>query len=228
MELTGKITVSVFSGLTAGSVNLKGNVHAGLGIGLDAQFEYKDTFSKPLFSAGLPGFSIPAVITIGPVVSLAAEMTLEAKAQGQLLAAIAMDMPNFDATLDVINFSKSSATGFTPVFTNTLTAKGEVALSATFGLPLKVAVGLVIPLIKFDKSIGIIEKPGIKAEAAFTGSTNPDDLADMKCPNGISYSLSLINDLNLDFFGKETALVPQFSLPLAANCIPYVVLLELT
>jgi hypothetical protein len=42
------VNASPASGITAGSFNVNGNVHDGAGIGLDAQVEYKDTFSKQL------------------------------------------------------------------------------------------------------------------------------------------------------------------------------------
>jgi hypothetical protein len=220
IDITGRVTVSLISGLTAGSVGLKGNVHAGLGLGLDAKLEYKDSFKKPLFSTGLPGFSVPNVITVGPVASLSAEMDVEAKAQGQLLAKIAMDIQDFDATLDILDPTKSSSSGFTPVFTKVFTATGEITVSAAFGLPLKVGVGIVIPLIKFDKSIAVIEKPGISATASFTGSTDAAELETMQCPNGVSYSVSLTNDVSLDFFGlKEVDLFPYKGPPLAQDCI---------
>jgi hypothetical protein len=199
---------------------MKGNVHAGLGLGLDAQLEYKDSFKKPIFSTGLPGFSVPNIITVGPVVSLSAELDVEATAQGQLLAAIALDIPNFDATLDLLDSTKSSSSGFHPVFTKNFTATGEISLSAAFGLPLKVGVGIVIPLIKFDKSIALIEKPGINATATFTGSTDLAELSTMSCPNGVAYSVSLTNDVSLDFFGlKEVDLFPYKGEPLAHDCI---------
>jgi hypothetical protein len=202
---------------------MKGNVHAGLGVGLDAQLEYKDTFTKPISSAGLPGFSVPNVITVGPLVSLSAEMTLEAKAQGQLLAKIAMDVKAFDASLDLLDSSKSYAKGFTPEFTKTVTASGQIDLSADFGLPLKVGVGIVIPLIKFDKSVAIIERPGIKATAAFVGSTDPSQLEGVACPNGVSYDLSLTNNISLDFLGLKTVELFPWSTSLAKDCIILVV-----
>jgi hypothetical protein len=187
-------------------------------LGLDAQVEYKNTITKPLVSAGLPGFSVPGIITLGPFVSLSAELELEAKAIGQLFAGIAMDIPNFDATLDVFDSTKSVSSGFTPVFTKNFTATGEIDISANFGLPLKLGIGLVIPVIKFDKSIGIVERPGLNASASFTGSTDAAILATMACPNGVAYSVSLTNDVSLDFFGKVVDLFP-YSKTLAADCI---------
>lgn len=52
-------------------LDLTGNVKAAVNLGIDAFAEYeKELFSKRLLTAGLPGFSIPKVIVVGPMLTL--------------------------------------------------------------------------------------------------------------------------------------------------------------
>jgi hypothetical protein len=218
IAIVGKVTASL-SGITAGSVGMTGTVHAGIGLGLDAQVEYKDTFTKQLIQETIPELTIPNVIAVGPIYTISAELDLDAKAEGQMLAGIAMDITNFAATLDLLDSSKSSSSGFTPTFTKTFTVSGEIDVSAILSIPIDIGVGITIPLIKWQKTIGMIEKPGVNATASYTGSTDPDQLAGMACPNGISWDISLTNDVSVDFFGLDTVdLFPYTSPPLINGC----------
>lgn len=133
-----------------------GSAHAGLFVGLDAQVQYNQKFTKQIANIGLPGFSIPKIITVGPVVTVGTELDINAQATGQLLVGVAMDLPNFQATLDIVDSTKSGSSGFTPVFTKNFTASGEIDITIGFGLPVSVGVGLVAPIIKFDKTIALI------------------------------------------------------------------------
>lgn len=219
IDIKGRITTSIASGKTAGSVSMAGNVHAGVGLSLVAEAEYKNTFIKQLMQETVPELTIPGILAVGPVYTISAELDLDAKAHGQILATIAMDIPNFAATLDLVDSSKSSSSGFNPTFTKSFTAAGEIDVSANFGLPLDLGVGISVPILKWKKTIGMIEKPGINATASLTGSTDPTELAVMSYPNGISWAISLTNDVSLDFFGlKKVDLFPYNSPPLAHDC----------
>ena len=216
----GSATLSILQlKMTKGSVGMSGNVHAGLFLGLDAEAEYEKTVKAELASAGLPGFSIPKVLTVGPVVSLAAELDLGIKGQGQFLVGMAMDIPNFAATLDLVDSSNSASSGFTPVFTRNFSAKGEISATAGLGLPLSIGVGVDASIINFKKTIALIEKPAISAVVQYSGSTSSAKSAVDFCPNGLRYALSLSNDVYIDFFGEKViSLFPYHPPPLAQSC----------
>lgn len=73
-----------------------------------------------------------------------ATATVDVKAKGQILIGAAMDIPNFVATLDAVG-SGSKIAGFTPVFSKTFNASGEVDAKVGLGLPVEVGVGLTVP-----------------------------------------------------------------------------------
>lgn len=208
IDIQGSLTASLLSGITAGSVGLTGNVHAGVGIGIDANAQYQDNFQKQLTTFGLPGLTVPGVIGIGPVISVSATLAVAVRAQGQILVTIAMDIPNFAGNLDLLDSSKSYSSGFTPVFSKNFQASGSVDMSANIALPVEIAVGISVPLLKLQKTIGLIETPGLGATASFVGNTNPADLGGVSCPNGVLFGITLANDVSLDFFGSIIDLFP--------------------
>jgi hypothetical protein len=220
IHISGAASFAIYSAsLTSGFVAMDGNVHAGLELGLYAQAEYKQTFEKTIASAGLPGFSIPNIISVGPVIQLKAELDIDIAATGQLLVGATMDIPNFAARLDLVDSSGSYSRGFTPVFTPIFDVSGEISATAVVGLPLSVGIGIVCPLIKLDKTIAIVDKPALTANAKFVGGTGPAP-EDAVCYNGVDIGVLVSNDIYLDFFGaKKVNLVTYTAPPLLSTCI---------
>ncbi|KAL9012438.1 MAG: hypothetical protein Q9180_009097, partial [Flavoplaca navasiana] len=94
------------------NIAMKGNIEAGVGIGIDAKVQARQAFSIPLAEAGSPGFSVSGVFTVGPFVSLKAEADLGISLQGQVIAGANVSIPNFFANLDLVNQEKFVAPGF--------------------------------------------------------------------------------------------------------------------
>ena len=162
IKIYGSISFRLLSGITAGSVGMSGNLAAGLTIGVDAFAEYKKKITVArLVHQGVPGFSIPNIITLGPEITL--DMTAEfgISAQGQLLAGVTMTWPNINANLDILNPSASSSSGFTPQVNRIFNATGTLTATAALGLPVGLAFGIDLLAGKYSKSIALIDTPAV-------------------------------------------------------------------
>ncbi|KAL8983046.1 MAG: hypothetical protein Q9205_002597 [Flavoplaca limonia] len=206
---------SKFQSLTFEEANIamKGNIEAGVGIGIDAKEQARQAFSIPLAEGGPPGFSVSGVFIVGPFISLKAEADLGISLQGQVLAGANVSIPNFYANLDLVNQEKSVARGFTPQLKRIFEAKARAAAHADFGLPISVGVGLIVPKLKFEETVKITNKPSVQADMTHTASTT--------CV-GLQEDDTFINDLYVDFFGKKKFGLYNVTIPIVAkNCIRF-------
>ncbi|KAL8833697.1 MAG: hypothetical protein Q9176_007853 [Flavoplaca citrina] len=207
---------SKFQSLTFEEANIamKGNIEAGVGIGIDAKVQARQAFSIPLAEGGPPGFSVSGVFIVGPFISLKAEADLGISLQGQVLAGANVSIPNFYANLDLVNQEKSVARGFTPQLKRIFEAKAQAAAHADFGLPISVGVGLIVPKLKFEETVKITNKPSVQADMTHTASTT--------CVGLQEDDTSVINDLYVDFFGKKKFGLYNVTIPIVAkNCIRF-------
>jgi hypothetical protein len=101
-------------------------MQAGLNIGVNGFASYSATKNINIIQAGLPGFSIPKIVTIGPSLNVALNSNLQFNAIGQILVGATYSWPAINAVLDVIDSSKSTKSGFTPTLTKTFQAYGDV------------------------------------------------------------------------------------------------------
>ena len=247
IRLSGSARYTIKDGLTQANAGLSGNVMAGLQIGIDATAEISQNSQFPLISTAVPpGFSVPGVFSIGPMVSLEADIQLDISLAGQVLAGATLSIPNFQANLDLVNSGRSGSSGFTPQFQKIFQANAAVTATLGLGLPLGVGLGISIPPIKLQKTAALYDKPSIGATATYTGSIgiggnvgNVENVGgNPNCVNGISYSLTRTsiyeikpscrrltilrtvgNDLYADIFGLAQVNILQYSQPVAANCI---------
>jgi hypothetical protein len=131
---------------------------------------------------------------------LDAKFKFEFSAQAQIQAGVEVAIPNFSARLDLVDYSRSGTKGFEPETTPIFTASGEIKASSTFSTPLSLAIGVLLPLIKFNKTVALTEEPGITAMASYSTTQ----------PNCLTYGIKFVNDLYVDLFGikKITLLGP--------------------
>lgn len=130
-----------------------------------ANAKLKKDFNYKIGDFGLPGL-IFGIVTIGPQLNVGTDLSFDAQANGQVLAGAKMNIQNAKATLNLKDKSKSSASGWTPVFTPILTASGEIALAAEIGFPIGLSCAINIRGIG-ELGAGIVERPSIEAKAAF-------------------------------------------------------------
>lgn len=158
VDIYGKGSWSVDSGLSEGYVQSTVNVNIGLSIGLDIQAQLQAQANQNIATYGIPGLSF-GVITIGPFFSLGAEFLLYANAEGRLLAGGRFLISNARSTLDFVNPDRSTSSGWTPQFEPVFEAFGQVTVGAELALPLSLAIGIDIAQGRFVKSVAVVERP---------------------------------------------------------------------
>ena len=191
VQLNGQARWTIADGLTQANAGLKGNIAAALKLGIDANAAFEDKLTYPILSVPVPpGFSIPQLFTVGPQVTLDAEVALGVTLAGQVLAGVNMSIPNFSANLDLVDGSKSVSNGFTPQYNKIFEAKAAISATAAFGLPLGIGLGIDIPPIKYRKTAALYDKPYIEATMNYSASTTGEGIdSNNNCLNGIGYAI---------------------------------------
>jgi hypothetical protein len=196
---TGSISATPLSGLKKAQVGVHGNMYVGAFLGVNAFTTYEKTVRKDLFVKGLPGWEIPKIVSLGPRVILGASATISVEAEGQLLTGVSLNWPNFQATLDFVDQSKSSQSGWTPEITKKFDAHGALTAKAALGLPVTLSFGINILDGRFEKAVNLTDTPAITAEAKleFDVGTSKTQLGSDSC-QGIEWDISLTNELRID------------------------------
>lgn len=198
VQLGGQAQWSVFTGLTKANIEMTGSISARVALGIEASIEAgKEVLKREIHRQGIPQLQVPKWFTIGPSIVLEAEGEISIAVQGQMVAGIQMDNPNFSANLDLVDRQKSVSSGFTPTFTKIFNASGEISAKAAIGLPLGIAFGIQIPALPdfqqkgktFDKSLSLTTKPSIEAVTSYTPSTNGCPVNGNTCVNGLKNDL---------------------------------------
>jgi hypothetical protein len=205
--IDGSVTVSVhleihpFSGIGKGSVSVEGHMYMGLYVGIDAFAEAEQTATKEIIKRGLPGWSIPGIISIGPELSLSVEAGVKVEAEGQIFAGASLTWPNFTATFDIAHPSQSTKDGWDPIFDRKLNVHGEVTASAHLGLPIKLFFGVDVFDGTFTLGAGLVNMPEIVAKATFEAAADTTaqtpTIGNDECI-GVSFDVSLTNDLKFE------------------------------
>ncbi|KAG6044151.1 hypothetical protein E4U17_000661 [Claviceps sp. LM77 group G4] len=116
-----------------------------------------------IVTVGLPGLSY-GVVTLGPYVTLGAHVGLTAGASGKILAGAEMDWQNARVVMDLTGSNKHGMSGWNrPTFKPVFEAVGEAHVSAELGLPVGLMCGLKVS--SWEKAIGVVDEPSIKATA---------------------------------------------------------------
>ncbi|KAF1986426.1 hypothetical protein K402DRAFT_454406 [Aulographum hederae CBS 113979] len=223
---TGALTVTPWEGISKAELVLNGNMLLSLNLGIQmfAQIEKKKELK--LLEVGVPGLSIPGILTIGPMASFGVSAGVTAKAEGKVLVGGVMRWPNIYAKLDVIN-GQSSSYGLSPIIKRNFKASGKVSVEAAIGLPLTLSVGVSIFNGKWYKGAGFTLEPALSAEvgispsAALTlGPHDPKVEAGFgdDC-YGIAWKVGPKYELKVDIFGLKDFVLAEDQLLLADGCV---------
>lgn len=137
----GSLSINPTQGFYKGTVSMTGNLNAGLYVGINGFAEWQKQIQISIIKMGLPGFSIPKIVIIGPSLELGIQASLTVDAIGQILVGTSYSWPSISATLDLIDKSKSTRSGFTPIVTRKFEVYGDVTATASLGLPVTLAFG---------------------------------------------------------------------------------------
>jgi hypothetical protein len=200
LETGGSIRVSPILGVLGGTVEINGNLKAGLNLGLDAQGGvFKDNiFKKQLLAIGLTPYQIPGVIVVGPMLKVDIDADIDVKSKGQLLAGLDLSWSNLDMYIDIMQPWKSQAAGFQPTLEKQFKVTGQLSAGGSLGIPLSATFGINLLNGLFDLSVGLQERPSVGFDANFATAT---------CGTGVGWALNVNNDVDVVYPEGSTNLV---------------------
>lgn len=155
-------------------VKVESSLELGMQIGLEGSASFSQEFKKPVFTAPITPFFIPAVVSIGPSITVEAKAKLTLDASGQLLVGATLSMPNARAHLDLIDNSKTESSGWDPSFEPVFKASAKIKATAEIGFPIGLALQIAFGPFDVFKlgSVAIIDEPSIEASATISGSVS--------------------------------------------------------
>ncbi|KAG9569096.1 hypothetical protein KCU71_g1514, partial [Aureobasidium melanogenum] len=224
-QAVGTVSASLTQGVTRCDVSLDGNLYAGVFVGVNAFAAYEKTINKDLINKGLPTLSIPGIAVLGPKVTVSLNSDLKVQAAGQMLVGASMSWPAIHASLNLLDKTKSTQSGFTPVITKKFDAWGDVTASASLALPVTLFFGVDILNGKYSKGISLVNTPAVSASAELaiaasygTGASN--GITSSTGCLGIKYNIGLSNDLSVHLLDISTYTLSSYQKPnLADGCL---------
>ncbi|THZ36887.1 hypothetical protein D6C86_10214 [Aureobasidium pullulans] len=198
---TGSATFTII-GPTRLSLRLRGDLNANVQIGVDGFYK----FERPILEIpltpdiGLPGFSIPGVITIGPYLTVDLVAKIEVEAVGQILAGVNLDWPEMGMFVDFLLPGSAKSYGFSPIVTPIFQASGEITATASLGIPIGINLGVSVLDGIWEEKLALVNTPAIQAVAEYSASYDNEQgvqLGGDECP-GIYFYSNVVNSLELE------------------------------
>ncbi|KAF4549188.1 Hypothetical protein D9617_23g006030 [Elsinoe fawcettii] len=225
LNAVGSISASLTSGVTKCAIELNGNIYAGVYIGVNAFASYEKVYNKDLISQGLPSFSIPGIVTVGPKVTVSVQSKLKVNAEGQILVGASLNWPNIKANLDLLDKSKSYQSGFVPTIDKKFQAYGDLTAEASLGLPMTLFFGIDLLGGTIKKGVSLTDTPAVTASASLNvnanfGTGQSNSVTSKNGCFGIKYNVGASNDLSMDILGLTTLTLSHWENPaLVAGCL---------
>lgn len=146
---------------------------------------------QELLAVNLVELQIPGFLSVGPQVSVSAEVDLSFHAEADILVGATLDMKPSFAQLDFIDKRNNQIYGFHPELNTFAKFRGEPTVDATldFGLPLGLEFGVDVLNGKWKHTVGVFDQPSF----AVTAKPGPSG-----CSNGIQIGLSIDNEVYAD------------------------------
>ncbi|KAH8125019.1 hypothetical protein LI328DRAFT_156029 [Trichoderma asperelloides] len=225
-KVTGSFHYTLASGLTEGQISMHGNLDAGLFLGLNAFAEWDPTKEYDFITEGLPGLSIPDIISFGPSLALGISVDLDIQVVGQYLVGASLTWPALSATLDFVNHANSQQSGWVPRVGDTVQADGSLTVTSTLGLPITLGFGINVLNGKYVKEIKLVDTPGIQAKLEYDFTNELTNGSFNSTPQdgcyGIAWDIGLVNSVVLDLsdIDEGTYTLEQWNGPVfASGCI---------
>lgn len=201
LHVSGEVSWTILKGLKAAKVAMSGSIGAGVELGIAAQTSAQKTFTSPIAQIGVPGFSIPDVITVGHELALSAEVQLGVSLAGQVLTGAEMNIATFQASLDLVDGAKSVSGGLKPSMSAVLRYEASNNCDA------------------FTASDSCAN--GLSYEIECNISTHAVPLAEMIHQLTL-YLIKVKNDVSANLFGVKDYDLYNFAAPITRDCIKYV------
>ncbi|KAF2157560.1 hypothetical protein K461DRAFT_273758 [Myriangium duriaei CBS 260.36] len=227
-QINGKARFSILHGVQALNVGMDGNFEFGMNVGIDGDISQvvhtKDKKIIPPIST-IPGTTIPGVLTFGPIVSMSLRLDSSLHSKGRALSGVNVGLPAFSAAFDFVHPSNSQVRGFNKMVFNQFYKSGrQVSASAKMHMPFSIGVGVIIPRIKFNQQVKMINSPSFDAQATMSGKCrvgkHPPDITipdDPDC-NGVTHSLGFSHVVTFEFFNKYKKTMTLIKYPRGKGC----------
>lgn len=124
---------------------------------------------------GLPGFSIPGVITIGPYLTVDLVSKIEVEAVGQVLAGVNLDWPEMGMFVEFLRPLSAKSDGFSPIVTPVFKASGEITATASLGIPIGINLGVSVLDGVWEESLALVNTSAIQAVAEYPASYDNEE-----------------------------------------------------
>ncbi|CAJ2509489.1 Uu.00g145150.m01.CDS01 [Anthostomella pinea] len=156
IAISGKISYKLLDGVQSLEITATpSNIEFDLGLAFGISGNLTDDWSKSfnILNTGLPGFSIPEILEVGPIFSIDAGFDLKAvQGSASISSGITAKIPNSaTATLDIVGTDDSSFSGWEPTIS---TLPIEVSAEVDGSLELFTSVGLDIGVTAFGAGFG--------------------------------------------------------------------------
>ncbi|KAF7557303.1 hypothetical protein G7Z17_g850 [Cylindrodendrum hubeiense] len=232
-EIWGDLDVDLIPfKVTKAQVGFRASFKAGLYLGLVAFVKYEKKYTKSFPRKFIPGFEIPLLAGVGPFVELSFEATMTIQATGSLLLGTAIEWNNIDIMIDLLDYSNSHARGFNPIFTKKKEVAGELKITTSLGMPVKLGLGIDLLSGTWKAGASIVETPSIVGEGSFevSGTVTEDGTAVGDVNGGcygiminIHFENTVQGVLEGDYIGQRTWNIfrPLKSEPILETCIGY-------
>ncbi|GJN70021.1 hypothetical protein PLICBS_004073 [Purpureocillium lilacinum] len=228
-RISGKVKWTPATGFTEGEADLHLDAQFSLKIGVDAHAQFSQSFSKEVFEhtfnmTAFGGFSI--IPTIG--VNVTADIAAAAQADGKLLAGAEMGLQDAHVIFDLVEPSRNDVGGWWPYFKPVLQADGDVMVSASIGLPIRVSCQVSMGLMSVAATV--IDEPSVNATAQAAawaelnggkvnwGFNDTDGCTGVR--TRLSWRNKLLADVKSAIYSGKILLWDSYDRPLGPSCIP--------
>jgi hypothetical protein len=201
VHVGGRIAFSIKQGMTKGYLNAGGYWDSRLALAMKLQGQKKvEAYKKQLLSKNLVNLEIPGFLSLGPMVSLSAVFDIYFAAKADILIGAVVKIEKGEATIDLLDKSKSGVTGFKPTVEPIAKYRGDGQVSVTldFGLPIGLEFGVDVLNGKWKKTAGIFDQPSFQVRGVAPTETCKGIEVGLAIQNYIFASVGSTYDYALD------------------------------
>ncbi|EFQ30558.1 hypothetical protein CGRA01v4_12553 [Colletotrichum graminicola] len=140
--------------------DLDATFDSAVGVSVDVLAAYSHSLKYAPDALSYSLVTVPGVVELGPGVAFAVGLDLNVSAAVGVTAGLSVGLPAGKVHLDLLDFGKSSATGWDPVYSShaNITESADVHVNTTADVTVRLAIDLLGGLV--DLSAGITATPG--------------------------------------------------------------------
>ena len=212
MTLTGTVDWTVADGIQSANVSVNGGMSVTLEVGVDAKGISKSIPIGNMNIAQIPlaSIDVPDIMTIGPQLDISASASVAISATGSMLVGATLNWPSVSASLVLEGTGTSGGSGWSPSLSPVSNIAGSISATLDLDLPVELGIGVNLLDGKYQKTIGIIDTPGLQLTSGVSTAA--------PC-QGVDLSAGVVNNVVGDIFGLTQIPIASFTTALYSTCI---------